>query len=325
MSSAAVKPADFEPGNAELLGWEQYGDVAVLRMNEPERRINLFDAGLVDALTRAVARVRAEPGVRGAVLISAKSSGFLRGADFDRLFEQMLAGLPLEAAAGRFAREHALMRAIEAGGKPFVAAINGHVLGGGLELCLSCHGRLVADDPSIRFGLPEVSLGLIPACGGTQRLPRLIGIPAALSMIVDGRKLAPRDALAARLVDAVVPPDELLGKAIEWVRAHADAQQPWDQRGYRVPGGAGALAPHASQAFYIGMARLRARTHDNYPAPAAAQRAVYEGTQLPHDRGLAVEAECFAQLFCHPTAAHLLRTFFIQRGRTRSPAPAQVE
>jgi enoyl-CoA hydratase/carnithine racemase len=196
----------------------------------------------------------------------------------------------------------AVLRAIETGGKPWVAAINGNALGGGYELCLACHRRLLLDDGAIRVGLPERSVGLIPGGGGTQRLPRLIGIPAAMRLMLEANILAPAGALAAGLVDELQPtPESLLHAAHDWVLAQTEpAVQPWDQKGWRLPGGSGAMAAHASETFGLGLARVRGGPVAQRASGLALLEAVYEGAQLPIVRALALEAKVFAALVAPP-------------------------
>jgi len=191
---------------------------------------------------------------------------------------------------------HALMRAIETGGKPWIAAINGSALGGGFELALACHHRLMLDDAALRVGLPEVADGLIPGGGGTQRLPRLIGIPAALPQLLQAKTVAPKDALAAGLVDELQPSCEALLAAAFRRAGEAGAVQPWDRKGWSIPEGAGAMARHAPQSFGLGLARVRSGAGRVRAAGQALLEAVYEGTQLPIHRALALEAKCFAAL-----------------------------
>ncbi|HEY0914647.1 MAG TPA: 3-hydroxyacyl-CoA dehydrogenase NAD-binding domain-containing protein, partial [Solimonas sp.] len=207
-----------------------------------------------------------------------------------------------------------LLRRLETCGKPFAVAINGLALGGGLEVCLGCHYRVLSDSPKAVVGLPEVKVGLLPGGGGTQRLPRLIGIQKALPLMLDGNPVAPPQALALGIIHAVLPQAELVPAARAWVLANPQAQQPWDVKGFKLPGGAGAMAPHAADSFGAGSSRLMRATRRNYPAPLAISAAVYEGTQLPIDTGLRLESKHFATLLAGPVARNLTRTLFINKG-----------
>ncbi|WP_075790827.1 3-hydroxyacyl-CoA dehydrogenase NAD-binding domain-containing protein [Massilia putida] len=287
--------------------------VALIRIDLPDRPVNVFTPALTADLAAAVERVLATPAIKGAVLTSAKPT-FIAGADLKDLVRAFDDGITLAQAAQRFAAENALMRRMETGGKPFAAAINGLALGGGLELALACHYRVLSDDPKAAVGLPEVSVGLLPAGGGTQRLPRLIGIEKALPLLTQGTQLSGSAALELGIVDALAPADRLVDRARDWVLAHPDAQQPWDVKGFRVPGGAGCLAPFANKSFQAGTTLARRAGYGNLPAPLAILSAVFEGTQLPIDKALGVEAKYFARLFADPVSRNLMRTMFVNKG-----------
>ncbi len=289
--------------------------IALVTIDCPGLPVNVATHEFTEQMRAATERVLQDPAIVGAVITSGKDS-FMAGADLKTLqaaIDTAIASGP--AAAPRFDTENRYMRGMETGGKPFAAAIHGAALGGGLELCLACHYRVISDDPASIVGLPEVKVGLLPAGGGTQRLPRLIGIEAALPLLLDGNPVPAARALEIGIVDAVTPRAELVEHARRWVLANRNATQPWDRKGWQLPGGAGALAEHASRSFYIGTAQIRSRTQDNYPAPLAILSAVYEGTQLPFDRGTAVEARYFAQLASDPVARNLIRTQFVNRKR----------
>jgi len=289
--------------------------VALVTIDCPGLSVNVYTDEFTQQMRAAIDQIHKDPAIVGAVITSGKD-GFMAGADLKALsaaIDAAIGGGPL--AAPRFDTENQFMRCMETGGKPFAAAVHGAALGGGLELCLACHYRAISDDPASIIGLPEVKAGLLPAGGGTQRLPRMIGIEAALPLLLDGNPVSATRALELGIVDAVVPRDNLVEHARQWVLANRDASQPWDRKGWSIPGGAGALAGHASRSFYAGVAQVRSRTQDNYPAPLAILSAVYEGTQLPFDRGMAVEARYFAQLASDPVARNLIRTQFVNRKR----------
>ncbi len=286
--------------------------IAVIAMDLPDHAINVFTPELVTDLENAVEHVLDDSAIKGAVLTSAKGV-FLAGADLKALVSAYSEDLEATVAAKRFERENRLFRRMETGGKPFVAAINGLALGGGLEICLACHHRVLADSAKAKIGLPEVSVGLLPAGGGTQRLPRLIGIEAALPLLLDGTQLKPAQALKLGVVDELAEPDCLIAQAKAWVLANPNAQQPWDIKGFQVPGGAGPLAPHAPRTFRDGTAILKSKTQGNYPAPAAILSAVYEGTQTTLDVGLRIESKYFGTLLANPVARNLMRTLFINK------------
>lgn len=272
------------------------------------------DAFIAD-MKQVIERIRQDPAIVGAVMTWDDGHG-TPDDDIDALGQFIEAasaqGHPPVAAC---LAQSQLMRSLETTGKPVAAAMHGPVSGGALELCLACHYRVMADSEASAVSLPALQAGLLPASGGTQRLPRLTGIEAALPMLLDGHAVPPARARELGIVDAIVPRADLLAHAHAWVLAHPDATQPWDRKGWRIPGGAGALAEHASRSFYAGMAQVRGRTHDNYPAPLALLAAVYEGTQLPLERATAVEARYAAQLAVDPVTRNLVRTLFVNRAR----------
>ena len=192
-----------------MIDYELGGDgVAVIAWNMTERSMNVLNAESVARFAELVEQAIRDAAVKG-VIITSKKRDFLAGSDLTELGRDADAA-SLMAFTGRF---HALTRAMEKSGKPFCAALNGTALGGGYEIALACHRRIAAAEPKSRIGLPEVTIGLLPGGGGTQRLPRLIGIRNALPLLLEGRKLDPEKALAAGLVDEVAPRGELRARA----------------------------------------------------------------------------------------------------------------
>lgn len=289
--------------------------IALLAIDVPGRPQNVFTEAFAADLADAVERVATDPSVKGAVITSGKAGGFMVGADLKDLVGAYERGVTAAEAAEWAVGASRLYRRMETCGKPFAAAINGLALGGGFELCLACHHRVLAEDSKGLVGLPEVTVGLLPGAGGTQRLPRLIGIERALPLLLDGTRLAPADALQIGVVDALAPAEEVVAHARAWVAANPEVLQPWDRKGFQVPGGAGPLAPHAGRTFMVGTTRLKSATRQNYPAPLAILSAVFEGTQVPIDVGLRIEAKYFGTLLSGPVARNLMRTLFINKGR----------
>ena len=197
-----------------------------------------------------------------------------------------------------------MLRKLETCGKPVACAINGTALGGGFEIALACHYRVAADSEDIKIGQPEVQVGLLPGAGGTQRIPRLIGIMPALPLLLEGKHLSPGQAKANGLIHEVVPAGELLAAAKKWLTSpQAKAVQPWDEKSFKVPGGAGGMHPQAAQVFMAANAMTRDKTYGNYPAAQAILSSVYEGTQVPIDLGLKIEAKYFLTLLRGPCRA----------------------
>jgi len=294
--------------------------VALISLDVADRPMNVITPALLAELREVVTQIVLREDVHGAVITSGKNNAFVAGADLKDFVGAYAQGVTPAQAATTIAEGAQILRDLERCGKPVAAAINGLALGGGYEVCLACHYRVLFDDRRAVVGLPEVTVGLLPGGGGTQRLPRLIGIERALPLLLSGRHVGPDEALSLGLVDAVVAAADLVPNARRWVLDHPGAQQPWDIKGYRVPGGAGALAAHANGSFGATLAQIRRDTNDNYPAPLAILAAVYEGTQLPIDGGLHVESKFFGPLLAGPVARNLMRTMFLNLGAAQKLA-----
>jgi 3-hydroxyacyl-CoA dehydrogenase/enoyl-CoA hydratase/3-hydroxybutyryl-CoA epimerase len=287
--------------------------IALITLDVQERPMNVLVPELIDDLRAAIDEIASRPDVRGAIICSGKGNGFIAGGDLKDLVAAHDRGWTPQQGVDCVWHLSSTFRKLETCGKPVVAAMNGLALGGGLELALACHHRVLADDAKAVVGLPEVSIGLFPGAGGTQRLSRLIGIAKALPLILSGEHIKPKAALELGIVHALAPMDQVVEVARKWLRESPDPIQPWDQKGFKLPGGAGCLAPHAMQSFMYGTAQVRARTGGNYPAQKAILSVVFEGTQLPIDRALEVEAKYFGRVLVDPVARNLMRTTFINK------------
>jgi 3-hydroxyacyl-CoA dehydrogenase/enoyl-CoA hydratase/3-hydroxybutyryl-CoA epimerase len=299
--------------------------IALVTLDVKGRPMNVLTAAFCAELSTIVERIAGEPAIRGAVFTSAKAD-FMAGADLKWILESV-SDIRTPADAWAFAAPlNQVFRRMETCGKPLVAAINGTALGGGLELALACHHRVAADNPHTRIGLPEVLVGLLPGAGGTQRLSRMIGVRDALQLMVEGTHLSVQEASKRKIVDRVVPPDELLAAARDYILDGGKATNPWDEKGFKLPGGAGGLHPGAAQTFMGGTALVSKRTLHNYPAPMAILSAVYEGTQVPIDTGLKIESRYLATLLLNPVARNMIRTLFVNKGAAEKGAgrPAGV-
>ncbi|WP_020178270.1 FAD-dependent oxidoreductase [Methylopila sp. M107] len=284
------------------------------------RSMNVLTEGAIRELADIVERVASDDQIKGAVISSGKEGSFSGGADLTmleglaRLYASEMAKHGEAAAAKALFEESRklsqLYRRIETSGKPFVAAINGVCLGGAFELALSCHYRIASNDKATRVGLPEVKVGLFPGAGGTQRVARMLPPGDALQMLMKGEQIRPDKARAMRLVDEVAPKDEILSKAKAWILAGGKATKPWDEKGFKLPGGpvwskAGFMTFPPANAIY------RRETQDNYPAIRAMLQAVFDGLQLPMDLALTVESRQFAKVLRSPEAAAMIRTLFV--------------
>jgi 3-hydroxyacyl-CoA dehydrogenase/enoyl-CoA hydratase/3-hydroxybutyryl-CoA epimerase len=308
--------------------------IALVTWDMPGKSMNVFDETVMTELDAIIDQTAADATVKGVVITSAKEF-FCAGADINMLegiahrYAEMVRGQGEDAAIAQLFNESRklsqLFRKLETNGKPWVAAINGTALGGGLELCLSCHHRVASENAKTRLGLPEVKIGIFPGAGGTQRVPRMMPPADALQFLLKGEQLRLDRAKAMKLIDAVVPPAELIKTAKDWIKAGGKGVAPWDVQGFKLPGGlvyskAGMMTFPAANAIY------RRETYDNYPGARAIMQCVYEGLQLPIDLGLRVESRYFASVLRSPQAAAMLRSIFVSMQELNKGArrPADV-
>lgn len=279
--------------------------VAIFEIDVQDRPMNVIHSGFLEALESEVKKATQDSGVKGLVITSQRKE-FLAGADLD-MVRSLRSEKESLAMTGRL---HRVFRHLETWGKPVVAAINGTALGGGFELCLACHYRICLSDSHLQIGLPEVKLGLLPGGGGTQRLPRLIGIQPALPLLLEGRALDPKKAKEQGLVHELAETKEqLLQKAFAWIQANPGPKQPWDDPKFKIPGGE-VGSPKGYQVLPATAAMVTEKTHGNYPAPKYILSCLYEGLQLPFERALQVEQAYFAKLTQTKEAKLMIRTLF---------------
>jgi 3-hydroxyacyl-CoA dehydrogenase/enoyl-CoA hydratase/3-hydroxybutyryl-CoA epimerase len=307
--------------------------IALVTWDMPGRSMNVINASVTEELGRIVEQVASDDKIKGAVVTSGKDA-FSAGADLTGL-EQMAGQYAAllkskgEEAANQMVYDESrklsvLYRRLETSGKPWVAAINGTAMGGGFELCLACHHRVAADNPKTRLGLPEAKVGLFPGAGGTQRVARMLAPADALQFLLKGQDVRVDRAKAMKLIDAVVPADDLIKAAKDWIKGGGKPQAPWDEKGFRLPGGpvyskANMMTFPAANAIY------RRETYDNYPGARAILQVVYEGLQVPMDVALRIESRWFAKVVRSPQAAAMIRTLFVSmqelnKGARRPPA-----
>ena len=293
--------------------------IALVTWDMPGRSMNVLNEKVIEELGAIVEQVASDAAIKGAVITSGKDA-FCAGADLTmleglgRIFVRLAREKGEVAATAELLAESRklsqLYRRLETCGKPWVAAINGTALGGGLELCLACHYRVAAQSEKTRVGLPEVKIGLFPGAGGTQRVPRMMQPADALQFLLKGDQLKLDRAKAMKLIDAVVPAGDLVKTAKDWIKAGGKGVAPWDVQGFKLPGGlvyskAGMMTFPAANAIY------RRETYDNYPAARAILQVVYEGLQLPMDLALRVESRWFAKILRTPEAAAMIRSLFV--------------
>ena len=313
----------------QVIRYELEGDVALWVLDNPHKSTNTIDQTFLDDLDSCITRLQSEEGTRGAVVTSAKAL-FLAGADLNDLErnDEAMRKLPPAEMFEKVFSLSRLLRKLETCGKPVACAINGTAMGGGLEIALACHQRFIADIPGLQIGLPEVQIGLLPAGGGTQRLSRMLGIQAAMPYLLEGKALDPQAALAARVVDAVVPPGEIVERAKQWIRSSPDFVKPWDKKDFRMPGGAGPMDPRVAGLLVVSNALVHEKTADNLPAPQAILSCLYEGPLLPMDLALRLECKYMTRLVIDGTTRNMVRTLFINKSKCeklyRRPAEVPV-
>ena len=318
--------------------------IALVTIDVPDQSMNIWTAGLIQEFDDWIESFCTDDNIKGAVIASGKSNAFLAGADLNMLANQDAGG----ESGSEFDRSFHLNRMFrkletsghpakalqkgEAAAKPVAIAIEGLALGGGLELCLAGHYRVASDNPKIQLGFPEVQVGLLPGAGGTQRTPRLIGLQLAGMMAMQGKPVDPNTAKAQGLIHDVVPAGEVIAKAKEWVKANPKTTQPWDKKGFKFPGGGGAMDPRAAQFFMAGNAMAQRETQHNFPAVQAIMSCLYEGSIVPFDTAIRIESKYFMTLLRDPTSRNMIRTLFINKqaaekgaGRPKGIDPIEIK
>ena len=299
--------------------------VAVITWDVPNKSMNVLSLEGLEELGALIEDAHADDAVKGIVITSAKPD-FAGGMDLN-VIAKMKENAGDDPARGLFEgimQFHKFLRSIELagmdpktkkGGKPTAAALPGTGLGIGLEIPLACHRRFVADNPKAKIGLPEIKVGIFPGAGGTTRLVRMMGAMAASPFLLQGKLVDPKGAKAAGLMDEVVPADDLLAKAKEWVLSAKDADlvKPWDAKGYKMPGGA-PYHPAGYMTFVGASAMVNGQTMGVYPAAKALLSAVYEGALVPFDVALKIEARWFTNVLMNPSSAAMIRSLFINKG-----------
>ncbi len=306
-----------------MIHWERDADgVVTLTMDDPTRGANTMNTIYAESMASTVERLAAErDSITGVILTSAKKT-FFAGGDLG-----VLRLATPETAGEVFAhveRVKGQLRRLETLGIPVVAAINGSALGGGLEIALACHRRIVADDPRIELGFPEVTLGLLPGGGGVVRTVRMLGLATALTeLLLKGQRYRPAAAEKLGLVHQVTAPDQLLQAARAWILSGPEAGQPWEAKGYRIPGGT-ATSPSLAAVLPSFPAHLRKELKGApYPAPRAILAAAVESTQVDVDTALTMESRYLVNVMIGPVAKNMIKAFFFDLQEVNNrPRPA---
>lgn len=310
--------------------------IALITWDMPDRSMNVLSEASIRDYGAAIEQVCSNPAIKGAVVTSAKKD-FIAGADLTMLagWSAKVASLSPVAAAQQIfdwtMSLQTMLRRLETCGKPVASAVPGTALGGGFEVVLATHYRVIAANDKAQLGLPEVKLGLMPGAGGTQRVVRMVGVMAGAPLLMEGKSLGPAEALKMGLVQQVVPAGEIVEAAKTWVKANiAEAErfaaakaagdkkavaafaQVWDQPKYKLPGG-GPQTPTGFPVFMGGGAMILKNSFGLYDAPKVILAAVYEGVQVPFDTALKIETGYFTKLVLSPQSRNMIRSLFVSK------------
>ena len=296
--------------------------VATIVWDTVGKSMNVMNGQGFTDLDTLVGQALGDPAVKGIIITSAKDS-FAGGMDLN-IIAKMRDDAGDDPARGLFdgvMAMHGVLRRIERagmdtktlkGGKPIAAALPGTALGIGLEIPLACHRIFAADNLKAKIGLPEILVGIFPGAGGTTRLVRKMGAMAASPLLLEGKLNDPAKAKMAGVVDDVVPADQLLARAKEWVLSSPDIVKPWDRKDYKMPGGA-PYHPAGFMTFVGASAMVNGKTMGVYPAAKALLSAVYEGAMVPFDTALKIEARWFTNVLLNPSSSAMIRSLFINK------------
>jgi 3-hydroxyacyl-CoA dehydrogenase/enoyl-CoA hydratase/3-hydroxybutyryl-CoA epimerase len=319
LENLALEQFRVEPGE---------GGVIHLVFDAPGRSMNVFSNAAIAELGRFTTWLRRSD-IPGVVVRSGKAAGFCAGADLTELgvAYDMIVAAPREQR-GQVAYDHFFplsqaLRALETSGKPVAAALGGLALGGGCELALACHYRVMADSPQVFLGLPESLVGLLPGAGGTQRLPRLVGLEAALPVLLEGRRFGSAEALAVGAAHAVVAPGQEVRAAEHWVLSAGKTAQPWDDVLWMDPD---------AEALDARLTDVLRAAPAHYPAPVAIVDCIRQGLPLPMDEAIRAEMRVFSGLIQRPEPRNMIQTLFLgkqeygrlAKSNTLPPALADV-
>jgi 3-hydroxyacyl-CoA dehydrogenase/enoyl-CoA hydratase/3-hydroxybutyryl-CoA epimerase len=300
--------------------WEKGDDgIVILTLDDPNQSANTMNAAYGASILASVDRLEAERDTITGVIITSAKKTFFAGGDLNDL---KAATRENSEEISTWVRENkAVLRRLETLGLPIVAAINGAALGGGLEIALACHHRVIVKDPKAVVGFPEVTLGLLPGAGGVTRTVRMLGILNALmQLLLQGQRLRPDKALEVGIVDEVVRTgDDLIPAAKRWIAerpAGEPVQQPWDVKGYKIPGGTPST-PSLAANLPAFPANLRKQLKGaNYPAPHHIMAAAVEGAQVDFDNASEIEGRYFVDLVTGQISKNMIQAFFFDLPRT---------
>jgi len=297
--------------------------VATITWDTVGKSMNVMNQqGFVD-LDALIDQALADDAIKGVIITSGKEGTFAGGMDLNIIakMKESAGDDPARGLMEGLMASHAILRKIERagmepktnkGGKPIACAMQGTGLGIGFEIPLACHRIFVADNPKAKIGLPEIMVGIFPGMGGTTRLVRKMGAMNASPFLLEGKLSDPAKAKQAGLVDEVVPADELLSAAKAWVLSSPTIVKPWDEKGYKMPGGT-PYHPAGFMTFVGASAMVNGKTQGAFPAAKALLSAVYEGSMVPFDTAIKIEARWFTNVLLNPSSEAMIRSLFINK------------
>jgi 3-hydroxyacyl-CoA dehydrogenase/enoyl-CoA hydratase/3-hydroxybutyryl-CoA epimerase/3-hydroxyacyl-CoA dehydrogenase/enoyl-CoA hydratase/3-hydroxybutyryl-CoA epimerase/enoyl-CoA isomerase len=290
--------------------------IAQVTFDLPDKKVNTLGQAVLRELAGLVAKLAQRPDLRGLLLKSGKPGQFIAGADLNDL--AMLAYITPEQAAGALGAGHQIYNQLSRLPFPTVALIDGNCLGGGTELVLSMDDRLASTAPHTQIGLPEVKVGLIPGWGGTQRLPRLIGLNPAIEMITSGEPVSAQKAAAIGLVFDAVPTDRLVEEGRRRI-AYLQQSGEWKERREMLRRPLGLDQDEMMFAFAVAEGFVKSKTKGQYPAPLTALKAIRDGCNLTLDEGLKAEQKAVGEIVGSPILGNLIAIFFMKNRLSRDP------
>jgi len=306
--------------------------VLVAYWNMPDRSVNVINDSVMDELDQIINQVVVDESIKGCVIAS-KKAAFSPGADLSlleeskRLYEKTVAEQGEEQANVWFLNNSSklsrLLRKLETCGKSFACAIHGYCFGGSFELALACHHRVM--DSNAKIGLPEVKVGIFPGAGGTQRVARLLETEQALQFMLKGNPMDAVKALKSNLVHEICAEIDPVELAKQWVEDQGDPVAPWDKKDFKNPSGK-VFSPKGMMIWPAANAIYRRETYNNYLGARAILTAVFEGLQLPIDKGLMVESRLFANIVRSKEAEAMIRSLFLSKNELDKGArrPADI-
>jgi len=295
--------------------------ILLITFDMPGRSMNVLSNSSMADIAEFTKMITEDDSIKGAVITSGKKA-FCAGADLEEMggnLAKARASLSKDPEGAKkklyegSVKLNMMFRDLETCGKPVAVALNGLALGGGFEFVMACPGRFVAsDNPGAKVGLPEALIGLLPGGGGTQRLPRLVGLMAASGVLMQGKQLSAAEAKGMGIFHDAVPAAELIDTAKQWCKDNPKAKQPWDEARFKFPGGA-PYTPQGYQMFAGANAMISKETYGNFPGMANILRCVYEGSLVNMDAALRIESRYFCDLMLKPESGNMVRSLFLSK------------